>query len=184
MQRHHDDVGRHLPQGPRSPPPRLSGHPRVCPGLATTAAKASHAIEIPIHHETKWPTLTPTPTPAPTPTPHPQPTPRWLGASGAAAARVHYPPPLVAPLAAGDASSSAEDWGAKLTTGLTKLSDLVDETVVIKYGGHAMGSAEARASFARDVALLQDAGVRCVVVHGGGPMISAMLEKMGVKVSA
>lgn len=55
------------------------------------------------------------------------------------------------------------------------------ETVVIKYGGHAMGEAEVAKLFAADVVLLKLMGVHPVVVHGGGPQISAMLDRAGVK---
>ncbi|TFL17371.1 acetylglutamate kinase [Jannaschia formosa] len=55
-----------------------------------------------------------------------------------------------------------------------------DATVVIKLGGHAMGSDEGMASFARDVVLMRTVGINPVVVHGGGPMINAMLERLGV----
>jgi acetylglutamate kinase len=55
------------------------------------------------------------------------------------------------------------------------------ETVVIKYGGHAMGDEETARRFAADVVLLRLVGMRPVVVHGGGPQISAMLERAGVK---
>ena len=57
------------------------------------------------------------------------------------------------------------------------------ETVVIKYGGHAMGESAVAKQFAADVVLLKLMGVNPVVVHGGGPQISAMLEKAGVKSS-
>jgi acetylglutamate kinase len=55
------------------------------------------------------------------------------------------------------------------------------ETVVIKYGGHAMGDAETARKFAADVVLLKLVGIQPVVVHGGGPQISAMLERAGLK---
>lgn len=55
------------------------------------------------------------------------------------------------------------------------------ETVVIKYGGHAMGEEAVAKQFAADVVLLKLMGVNPVVVHGGGPQISAMLTKAGVK---
>ena len=55
------------------------------------------------------------------------------------------------------------------------------ETVVIKYGGHAMGESEVAKKFAADVVLLKMLGLHPVVVHGGGPQISAMLNKAGVK---
>ena len=57
------------------------------------------------------------------------------------------------------------------------------ETVVIKYGGHAMGDSAVAKQFAADVVLLKLMGVNPVVVHGGGPQISAMLDKAGVKSS-
>ena len=57
------------------------------------------------------------------------------------------------------------------------------ETVVIKYGGHAMGESAVAKQFAADVVLLKLMGVNPVVVHGGGPQISAMLERAGVKSS-
>ena len=55
------------------------------------------------------------------------------------------------------------------------------ETFVIKYGGHAMGDAELGMLFARDVVLLRQMGVNVVVVHGGGPQIGAMLDRLKIK---
>jgi acetylglutamate kinase len=55
------------------------------------------------------------------------------------------------------------------------------ETVVIKYGGHAMGDEATARRFAADVVLLKLVGIHPVVVHGGGPQISRMLDKAGVK---
>jgi acetylglutamate kinase len=57
------------------------------------------------------------------------------------------------------------------------------QTVVIKYGGHAMGEEDVARLFAADAVLLRLLGVRPVVVHGGGPQISRMLERAGVKSS-
>ena len=56
-----------------------------------------------------------------------------------------------------------------------------DAIVVIKLGGHAMGSDEALAEFARDVVLLRLCGVNPVVVHGGGPQINKLLDKLEIK---
>jgi acetylglutamate kinase len=56
-----------------------------------------------------------------------------------------------------------------------------DTTVVVKYGGHAMGDEDVARSFARDMVLLEQSGVNPVVVHGGGPQIGAMLKKLGIK---
>ena len=55
------------------------------------------------------------------------------------------------------------------------------QTVVVKYGGHAMGDPELARCFARDIVLLKQAGVNPVVVHGGGPQIGAMLDKLKIK---
>ncbi len=55
------------------------------------------------------------------------------------------------------------------------------EIVVIKYGGHAMGDEETARTFAADVVLLKLVGIHPIVVHGGGPQISAMLDRAGVK---
>jgi len=55
------------------------------------------------------------------------------------------------------------------------------QTVVIKYGGHAMGEEALARQFAADAVLMRLLGVRPVVVHGGGPQISRMLERAGVK---
>ncbi len=54
-------------------------------------------------------------------------------------------------------------------------------TFVVKYGGHAMGNPEAARDFAEDVVLLKAVGINPVVVHGGGPQIGAMLERLGVE---
>jgi acetylglutamate kinase len=53
-------------------------------------------------------------------------------------------------------------------------------TFVVKYGGHAMADEDLKESFARDVCLLRYVGIRIVVVHGGGPQINRMLERVGL----
>ena len=55
-----------------------------------------------------------------------------------------------------------------------------DSIVVVKYGGHAMGDEDVARDFARDMVLLEQAGLNPVVVHGGGPQIGAMLKKLGI----
>jgi len=55
------------------------------------------------------------------------------------------------------------------------------KTVVVKYGGHAMGDAALAELFARDVVLLKQSGVNPIVVHGGGPQIASMLERLNIK---
>jgi len=72
---------------------------------------------------------------------------------------------------------------AKATTlieALPWLNQFHGETVVIKYGGHAMASAELRAGFAQDLVFLRHAGLRPVVVHGGGPQVTGHLERLGI----
>lgn len=56
-----------------------------------------------------------------------------------------------------------------------------DKTIVVKYGGHAMGDPELARAFARDIVLLKQSGMKPIVVHGGGPQIGAMLDKLGIK---
>ncbi|WP_371037596.1 acetylglutamate kinase [Rhodosalinus sp. FB01] len=75
------------------------------------------------------------------------------------------------------------DWIATARTlnqALPMLQRYDGAVVVIKLGGNAMGDDEAMESFARDVVLMRMVGVNPVVVHGGGPMINAMLEKLGI----
>jgi len=68
-----------------------------------------------------------------------------------------------------------------LTEALPYLQRYAGSTFVIKYGGHAMGSAELQRDFAEDVVLLKAVGINPVVVHGGGPQIGAMLKRLGVE---
>jgi acetylglutamate kinase len=67
-----------------------------------------------------------------------------------------------------------------LVEALPWLKSFSGRTIVVKYGGNAMTSPELQAAFAEDVVFLRYAGVRVVVVHGGGPQITAHLEKLGV----
>lgn len=69
---------------------------------------------------------------------------------------------------------------AILIEALPYIQRFAGETLVIKYGGHAMVDDDAARSFARDVALLRSVGVDVVVVHGGGPQIQAMLDRLGM----
>ncbi|MFD3190989.1 acetylglutamate kinase [Sedimentitalea sp. HM32M-2] len=76
------------------------------------------------------------------------------------------------------------DWiatAATLSSALPYLQRYTDAIVVIKLGGHAMGSDEAMDTFARDIVLMQQVGVNPVIVHGGGPMINALLDKLDIK---
>jgi acetylglutamate kinase len=76
------------------------------------------------------------------------------------------------------------DWIATaetLSSALPFLQRYDGAIVVIKLGGHAMGSDAAMDSFARDIVLMQQVGVNPVIVHGGGPMINAMLERLDIR---
>ncbi|MGW9630428.1 acetylglutamate kinase [Agromyces sp. NPDC055520] len=55
------------------------------------------------------------------------------------------------------------------------------ETIVVKFGGNAMVSPELQRAFAEDMVYLRYAGIKPVIVHGGGPQISAMLERLGIQ---
>ncbi|PHP27152.1 acetylglutamate kinase [Limimaricola cinnabarinus] len=78
------------------------------------------------------------------------------------------------------------DWIATaktLSEALPYLQRYSGAIVVVKFGGNAMGDAEAMAEFARDIVLMRQVGVNPVVVHGGGPMINEMLAKLGIESS-
>lgn len=68
-----------------------------------------------------------------------------------------------------------------LTEALPYMRRYAGHTFVIKYGGHAMGDGSLAADFAHDVVLLKQVGIHPVVVHGGGPQIGAMLERLMIK---
>jgi acetylglutamate kinase len=77
-------------------------------------------------------------------------------------------------------ASTAQEKAATLIEALPWLDRFHGQTVVIKYGGHAMTDAALRRAFAQDVVFLRYAGLRPVVVHGGGPQISAHLARLGL----
>ncbi|MBL8653410.1 MAG: acetylglutamate kinase, partial [Alphaproteobacteria bacterium] len=68
-----------------------------------------------------------------------------------------------------------------LSEALPYMKRYAGQTIVVKYGGHAMGDEKVANDFARDVVLLKQVGVNPVVVHGGGPQIAKMLERLKVK---
>ena len=76
---------------------------------------------------------------------------------------------------------SPHDQARILSEALPHMQRYDDEIVVIKYGGHAMGEEEAAREFARDIVLLEQTAINPVVVHGGGPQIAAMLNRLGIK---
>jgi len=78
-----------------------------------------------------------------------------------------------------DASPHAQ--AELLMRALPHMQHYDDATIVVKYGGHAMGDEQMARDFAKDMILLEQAGVNPVVVHGGGPQIGAMLNRLNIK---
>jgi acetylglutamate kinase len=77
--------------------------------------------------------------------------------------------------------ADAADKAATLIESLPWLKRFHDQIIVVKFGGNAMVSEELQRAFAEDMVYLRYAGVHPVVVHGGGPQISAMLERLGIE---
>jgi acetylglutamate kinase len=78
-------------------------------------------------------------------------------------------------------AADAHDQARLLAQALPFMQRYENKTIVVKYGGHAMGDPALGQAFARDIALLKQSGVNPVVVHGGGPQIGEMLERLGIK---
>jgi acetylglutamate kinase len=76
---------------------------------------------------------------------------------------------------------SAQTQARILAEALPHMQRYDRQTVVVKFGGHAMGDAELSAAFARDIVLLKQSGVNPIVVHGGGPQIANMLKRLQLK---
>ncbi len=78
-------------------------------------------------------------------------------------------------------ASEGETQARLLAEALPYMQRYEDKTIVVKYGGHAMGDISLGRAFARDIALLKQSGIDPIVVHGGGPQIGAMLARMGIE---
>jgi acetylglutamate kinase len=76
---------------------------------------------------------------------------------------------------------AAEEQAEILAHALPFLRRYAGATIVVKYGGHAMGEEHLADMFGRDIALLKQVGVNPVVVHGGGPQINAMLKRLAIQ---
>src|SRR5213082_2678032 len=72
------------------------------------------------------------------------------------------------------------DQARILSEALPHMQEYDEETIVIKYGGHAMGAEDTARAFARDIVLLEQTAINPVVVHGGGPQIATMLKRLGI----
>jgi acetylglutamate kinase len=68
-----------------------------------------------------------------------------------------------------------------LSEALPHMQEYDEQTIVIKYGGHAMGEEELAKQFARDIVLLEQTAINPVVVNGGGPQIATMLKRLGIE---
>src|SRR5512134_1055978 len=82
------------------------------------------------------------------------------------------------------ATKTREDWLAKARTlceALPYMRRYSGASFVIKFGGHAMGDDELAGLFARDIVLVRQVGINPIVVHGGGPQIGRMLDRMKIK---
>ncbi len=85
-----------------------------------------------------------------------------------------------------EAVADLDAWLQKATTlseALPYMRSYAGTTFVIKYGGHAMGDEGLARLFARDIVLLKQVGINPIVVHGGGPQIGQMLERLKIKSS-
>ena len=82
-----------------------------------------------------------------------------------------------------DAQNQQLEKARTLSEALPFMRAYAGKTFVIKYGGHAMGDPELAKLFARDIVLLKQVGINPIVVHGGGPQIGAMLERLKIKSS-
>tara|TARA_R110002110_G_scaffold122805_1_gene299204 strand:+ start:644 stop:1534 length:891 start_codon:yes stop_codon:yes gene_type:complete len=79
------------------------------------------------------------------------------------------------------ANEDFQDQATILSDALPYMREYAGETFVVKYGGHAMGNAELAARFASDIVMLRQVGINPIVVHGGGPQIGKMLERLKIQ---
>src|SRR5581483_1741892 len=80
-----------------------------------------------------------------------------------------------------DGIAAAAEQARVLAQALPFLRRYAGATVVVKYGGHAMGEEDLALEFGRDIALLKQVGINPIVVHGGGPQINAMLKRLAIQ---
>jgi acetylglutamate kinase len=79
------------------------------------------------------------------------------------------------------APSPAQTQARLLAEALPYMQRYSGQTVIVKFGGHAMGEPELSTAFAKDIVLLKQSGVNPIVVHGGGPQIAGMLKRLQLK---
>ncbi|MBO0764885.1 MAG: acetylglutamate kinase [Hyphomicrobiaceae bacterium] len=83
--------------------------------------------------------------------------------------------------AAQPSTLSAEAHARLLAEALPYMQRYSRQTIIVKFGGHAMGEPQLSADFAQDIVLLKQSGVNPIVVHGGGPQIAGMLKRLQLK---
>jgi acetylglutamate kinase len=98
---------------------------------------------------------------------------------GRVAEAARQAPPSAHPLSAHPLSAQAH--AHLLAEALPYMQRYSRQTVIVKFGGHAMGDAQLAAAFAQDIVLLKQSGVNPIVVHGGGPQIAGMLKRLQLK---
>ena len=76
---------------------------------------------------------------------------------------------------------SPQTHASILSEALPYMQRYDQQIVIVKYGGHAMGNADLAERFAKDIVLLEQSGVKPIVVHGGGPQIGALLDRLKIK---
>ena len=76
--------------------------------------------------------------------------------------------------------AEALDQARLISEALPFMQRYENKSIVVKYGGHAMGDPSLSQAFARDIAILKQSGVNPIVVHGGGPQIGQMLDRLGI----
>jgi acetylglutamate kinase len=89
--------------------------------------------------------------------------------------------PKATPAPSADVIASVHAKAKVLSEALPFMQRYDSATVVVKYGGHAMGDPALAADFARDIVLIKQAGVNPIVVHGGGPQIGSLLERLNIR---
>src|SRR5208282_219373 len=85
------------------------------------------------------------------------------------------------PVSPSTAVSDPAVKAATLSAALPYFRRYAGKTIVVKYGGHAMGDSEICRQFAEDIVLLKQVGMNPIVVHGGGPQIGDMLKRLKIK---
>ena len=78
-------------------------------------------------------------------------------------------------------STEAKTTAEVIARTLPYIQRFSGKTVVVKYGGNAMGDDKLKLSFARDIVLMKAVGINPVVVHGGGPQIGELLERLSIE---